>query len=202
MTDERNRVKEWKKEAERLKKEAERMEVDRDHARASLSEEKEKNRVLEAKNIRAMARAEHQRKSQVRAKKRELRLEGDTSRMRREIDSLKKEVQKARNMIAELKVKNKEARKKEAEEFANLMRKTKKDHMQELMQRWADIQFLGKHLLLAGCKISNMVRSWEECDDNLTDVLAEIGEGVGMARELKKQVEEVIGAVFPTDPYG
>ncbi|OMO59346.1 hypothetical protein CCACVL1_24907 [Corchorus capsularis] len=172
----------------------------RNQARASLSEEKEKNRILAAENVRASARAEHLRKSRVSAKKRELRLEGDTSRMKREVDSLKKEVQEAHNKIASLEKYWKEVLKKEAEKHEKIMKKTKEDHMQELMKRRAKI--LGKHLLLAGCKISNMVNSWEECDDTLSDVLAEIGEGVGMTKELKKQVEEVIGVVFPTGPCG
>ncbi|OMO97142.1 hypothetical protein CCACVL1_04637 [Corchorus capsularis] len=129
------------------------MEEERDQARASLEEEREKNRILTAEGIRASARAEHLRKSRARVKKRELRLESDVIRRKKEIAALTKEVQEAQNHIV-------------------------------------------------GCKISNMVNSWEEYDDTLNDVLAEIGEGVGIARELKKQVEEVIGAVFPTSPCG
>ncbi|OMO53084.1 hypothetical protein COLO4_36856 [Corchorus olitorius] len=173
-----------------------------DQAKASLAKEKEKNRILAAENVRASARIEHLRKSRARAKKRKLRLEGDVSRTRKEMVALQKEVQTAQNSLAGLEEYWMAVQENEAKWHEKMIEEMEEDHLRELTQHKAYTQFLGKHLLLAGCKISHMVRSWEECDDNLSDALAEIGEGVGMAKELKKQVEGVIGAVFPTGPYG
>ncbi|OMO95620.1 hypothetical protein CCACVL1_05346 [Corchorus capsularis] len=194
-TDKISRVREWKVKAKS-------MEEERDQARANLEEEKEKNRILTAEGIRASTRVEHLRKSRARAKKRELRLEGDVSRKIKEIAALKKEVQEVQNHIIGLEKYWAEVLELEATKHEKNMEEMEEDHMRELGRHLAKIQFLGKHLLLAGCKIANMVNSWEECDDTLNDVLTEIGEGVGMARELRKQVEDVIGAVFPTGPYG
>ncbi|OMO86012.1 hypothetical protein COLO4_21336 [Corchorus olitorius] len=183
-----DRVRNLKEKAEGLEEELECMKTERDQAKASLAKEKEKNQILAAENVRASARIEHLRKSRARAKKRELRLEGDVSRTRKEMVALQKEVQKAQNNLAGLEEYWMGVQEDEAKRHEKMIEEMEEDHFRELTQHKAYIQFLGKHLLLAGCKISHMVRSWEECDDNLSDALAEIGKGVGMARELKKQV--------------